>query len=127
MFVSSTFLDTFEERDYLLKVRDGAPPVSSRQMRVWSTDTSTWPSFPSQHAFPAIKVWAHEFGLDFEMVDMRWGLPPHTTKSTFVVRTCMAEVEVRTKATQRVSHLCCSGDLIADARAVSLLPIISVF
>ena len=25
---------------------------------------------------------------------MRWGLPPHTTKSTYVIRTCLAEVEV---------------------------------
>lgn len=85
MFVSSTFLDTFDERDHIMQV--GCNYLASRMTALILS--------VFQHATASIRNWAREFCLDFELVDMRWGLPLKTSTSTQIVSTCIQELQVR--------------------------------
>lgn len=63
VFLSSTFVDMQEERDYLVK-----------------------------KIFPSIKAECRKRGVDFVALDLRWGIDEETARSGKVVEICMDEI-----------------------------------
>ena len=63
VFLSSTFVDMQEERDYLVK-----------------------------KIFPSIKAECSRRGVDFVALDLRWGINEEAAKSGKVVEICMDEI-----------------------------------
>lgn len=64
IFISSTFKDLQEERDYLVKV-----------------------------TFPQMRRLAQERNVHVTLIDLRWGITEEETKSGEVLRICLKEIE----------------------------------
>ncbi|XP_033116394.1 NACHT domain- and WD repeat-containing protein 1-like isoform X2 [Anneissia japonica] len=64
IFVSSTFGDTVAERNILL-----------------------------EKAYPELKKWCQEKGLDFQVVDMRWGVRDEVNDDHMTLNICLREIE----------------------------------
>lgn len=65
IFLSSTFTDTHEERDYLI-----------------------------ENIFPKLRQYCKkEYGLDFQIIDMRWGIPHEATNNHSTTTICINEVK----------------------------------
>lgn len=65
IFLSSTFTDTHEERDYLI-----------------------------ENIYPKLRDYCkNEHGLDFQIVDMRWGIPNETSNDHSTTSICLTEIE----------------------------------
>ncbi len=69
IFLSSTFTDTHEERDYLI-----------------------------QNIYPRLKKYCKlEHGLDFQVLDMRWGISHEATNTHMATTICLNEVKTSQK------------------------------
>eukprot|EP00794_Sanderia_malayensis_P012962 gene12962-14292_t len=64
IFTSSTFTDTFVERNYLM-----------------------------HHVYPKIKKYCQEHGFEFQVVDMRWGVRHEAMDDHQVLHLCIKEIE----------------------------------
>ncbi|UJR34568.1 hypothetical protein I4U23_027344 [Adineta vaga] len=66
IFLSSTFSDTLTERDSLI-----------------------------ENVFPKLKTYCREkYGLEFQYVDMRWGIPTESGDNHSEVETCLKEIKL---------------------------------
>jgi nephrocystin-3 len=64
VFISSTFIDFQDERDYLAK-----------------------------KVFPGLRQLARERGVEFTEIDLRWGLTDDDSKNGRILRTCLEEID----------------------------------
>lgn len=64
LFISSTFVDLAEEREYLVK-----------------------------HIFPEIRAAARERGVEFTEIDLRWGITSQEVEEGKTIKTCLDEVD----------------------------------
>ncbi|XP_042912969.2 NACHT and WD repeat domain-containing protein 2-like, partial [Parasteatoda tepidariorum] len=77
---------------------DNLPPVSSKIVRIFTSSTFTDMSMERnalmEEVYPRIKDFCREkHGLEFQVVDMRWGVRDEATDDHMTTDLCMREIE----------------------------------
>ncbi|KAL5006956.1 hypothetical protein ScPMuIL_015762 [Solemya velum] len=101
--VSEASLDIArEEREKLLKVLSGSlenlPALGSKIVRIFTsstfTDTTLERNALMENVYPRLKEELREtYGLEFQVVDMRWGVRDEATDDHMTTHLCMKEIE----------------------------------
>ncbi|XP_012943969.1 NACHT and WD repeat domain-containing protein 2 [Aplysia californica] len=90
-----------QEREKLMKVLSGnmedLPPLSSKIVRIFTsstfTDTTLERNNLMEKVYPRIKDYCREkHGLEFQVVDMRWGVRDEATDDHMTTKLCMQEI-----------------------------------
>ncbi|GFS02974.1 leucine-rich repeat and WD repeat-containing protein [Elysia marginata] len=85
-----------------MKVLSGSledlPPLSSKIVRIFTsstfTDTTLERNNLMEKVYPRLKDYCREkHGLEFQVVDMRWGVRDEATDDHMTTRLCMQEIE----------------------------------
>ncbi|CAL1545368.1 unnamed protein product [Lymnaea stagnalis] len=91
-----------QEREKLLQVLSGKlddlPPLSSKIVRIFTsstfTDTTLERNNLMEKVYPRLKDYCREkHGLEFQVVDMRWGVRDEATDDHMTTKLCMQEIE----------------------------------
>lgn len=91
-----------EERGKLEKVMQGSlddlPPLGSKIVRIFTsstfTDTTLERNALMEKVYPALKSNLREkYGLEFQVVDMRWGVRDEATDDHMTTMLCMQEID----------------------------------
>ncbi|KAK0046460.1 NACHT and WD repeat domain-containing protein 2 [Biomphalaria pfeifferi] len=99
---SSTANVQQQEKEKLMQVLsgrlDGLPPLSSRIVRIFTsstfTDTTLERNNLMEKVYPRLKDYCREkHGLEFQVVDMRWGVRDEATDDHMTTKLCMQEIE----------------------------------
>ncbi|ESO82088.1 hypothetical protein LOTGIDRAFT_135306 [Lottia gigantea] len=85
-------------RKVLLGHLESLPPLSSRIVRIFTsstfTDTTLERNSLMEKVYPMLKEYCRErHGLEFQVVDMRWGVRDEATDDHMTVQLCMQEID----------------------------------
>lgn len=91
-------VETFSEENILKGDYSYLPPGQSNIVRIFVS--STFGDFLHernhliQNVFPSIRQYCQTIGLEFQVVDMRWGVRDHSVSSHHISKVCLKEITI---------------------------------